>query len=263
MTSTLLVLRYAVLTGFQDYSVTFTWKTWLAGWYVRVLFQVVFFALIGRLLGSEDQLHYLLVGNAVMLTAIGSLFAVAGTTWERRAGTLPLLVASPSSPVVVFAGRSAWALTDGFVSSVAAFFVAAPLFDLELPWPRTFLVVPLMALVGASCYALGIFLGGLVLRAMSTRNVVANLTWGTIMAIGGVNVPVSYFPQPVEWLAQALPLVHGLEAIRELLTGGSIAGLLPDVGLELLVGSAWLCLALVTFDRFAERGRHDGSIEFG
>jgi ABC-2 type transport system permease protein len=120
-----------------------------------------------------------------------------------------------------------------------------------------------MALVGASCYALGIFLGGLVLRAMSTRNVVANLTWGTIMAIGGVNVPVSYFPQPVEWLAQALPLVHGLEAIRELLSGGSIAGLLPDVGLELLVGSAWLCLALVTFDRFAERGRHDGSIEFG
>jgi ABC-2 type transport system permease protein len=153
-----------------------------------------------------------------MLAAIGSLFAVAGTTWKRRAGTLPLLVASPSSPVVVFAGPSAWALTDGLVSSLAAFFVAAPLFDLDLPWPRTLLVIPLAAplfdldlpwprtllviplaaLVGASCYALGIFLGGVVLRAMSTRNVVANLTWGTIMAIGGVNVPISYYPDPVE-----------------------------------------------------------------
>jgi ABC-2 type transport system permease protein len=258
-----LVLRYAILCGFQDYSVTFTWKTWLAGWYVRVLFQVVFFALIGRLLGSEERLHYLLVGNAVMLAAIGSLFAVAGTTWERRAGTLPLLVASPSSPAAVFAGRSAWALTDGVVSSLAAFFVAAPLFDLDLPWPRALLIIPLVALVGASCYALGIFLGGVVLRAMSTRNVVANLTWGTIMAIGGVNVPISYYPDPVEWFAQALPLVHGLEAIRELLAGDSLMGLLPDAGLELLVGSAWLCLALLTFDRLAERGRRDGSIEFG
>jgi ABC-2 type transport system permease protein len=98
---------------------------------------------------------------------------------------------------------------------------------------------------------------------MSTRNVVANLTWGTIMAIGGVNVPISYYPDPVEWFAQALPLVHGLEAIRELLNDDSLLGLLPDAGLELLVGSAWLCLALLTFDRLAERGRRDGSIEFG
>jgi ABC-2 type transport system permease protein len=263
MTATALVLRYAVVTGFQDYSVTFTWKTWLAGWYVRVLFQVVFFALIGRLLGSEERLQYLLVGNAVMLAAIGSLFAVAGTTWERRAGTMPLLVASPSSPIVVLAGRSAWALTDGFVSSLAAFFVAAPIFDIDLPWPRTLLVIPLVALVSASCYALGIFLGGLVLRAMSTRNVVANLTWGTIMAIGGVNVPISYYPEAVEWLAQALPLVHGLEAIRELLRGDSLVALLPDVALELLVAAGWLCLALLTFDRFAQKGRRDGSIEFG
>jgi ABC-2 type transport system permease protein len=257
------VLRYAVLAGFQDYSVTFTWKTWLAGWYVRVLFQVVFFALIGRLLGSEGQLQFLLVGNAVMLAAIGSLFAVAGTTWERRAGTLPLLVAAPSSPLVVFAGRSAWALTDGFVSSVAAFFVAAPLFGLDLPWPRTLLVVPLTALVAASSYALGMFLGGLVLRAMSMRNVTANLTWGTIMAIGGVNVPVDYYPAPVQWLAQMLPLTHGLQAIRELLAGESFRSLIPDAGLEVLVGLGWLTLALITFNRLAEGGRRDGSIEFG
>jgi ABC-2 type transport system permease protein len=257
------VLRYAVVTGFQDYSVTFTWKTWLAGWYVRVLFQVVFFALIGRLLGSDARLHYLLVGNALMLAAIGSLFAVAGTTWERRAGTLPLLVAAPSSPLVVFVGRSAWALTDGFVSSIAAFFVAAPLFGLDLPWPRTLLVVPLTALVAGSCYALGTFLGGLVLRAMSMRNVAANITWGTIMAIGGVNVPVSYYPEPVQWLAQVLPLTHGLEAIRELLAGEPFGSLVPDAGLELLVGCSWLALALITFNRLAEGGRRDGSIEFG
>jgi ABC-2 type transport system permease protein len=256
------VLRYAALSGYQDYATIYTWKTWLAGWYVRVLFQVAFFALVGRLLGSDARVHYLLIGNAVMLAAIGGLFAVAGTTWERRQGTLALLVASPSSPVVVFTGRSAWALTEGILSSVAVFFVAAPLFGLDLPWPRVLLYVPLVVLVAASSYTLGTFLGGLVLRAMSTRNVVANMTWGTILAIGGVNVPLDFYPEPVQWLAHALPLTHGLEAIRDLLAGGGATVILANACLELAVGAAWLGLALVTFNRLAEQGRRDGSIEF-
>jgi ABC-2 type transport system permease protein len=36
-----------------------------------------------------------------------------------------------------------------------------------------------------------------------------------------------------------------------------------QAGLELVVGLGWLALALVTFDRLAESGRKDGSIEFG
>jgi ABC-2 type transport system permease protein len=256
------VLRYAALSGYQDYSTVYTWKTWLAGWYVRVLFQVAFFALIGRLLDSDERVQYLLVGNAVMLAAFGALFAVAGTTWERRQGTLALLVASPSSPVVVFTGRSTWALTDGILSSVTVFYVAAPIFGLDLPWPRALLYVPLVCAVALSTYALGVFLGGLVLRAMSTRNVVANIASGTMLAICGVNVPVDYFPDPVQWLAQVLPLTHGLEAVRDLLAGAGASEVLPNVGVELVVGTMWFALALLTFDRLAENGRRDGSIEF-
>lgn len=256
------VLRYAALSGYHDYATIYTWKTWLAGWYVRVLFQVAFFALVGRLLGSDASVHYLLIGNAVMLAAIGGLFAVAGTTWERRQGTLALLVASPSSPVIVFTGRSAWALTEGLLSSVTVFFVAAPLFGLDLPWPRALLYVPIVALVAASSYTLGTFLGGLVLRAMSTRNVVANMTWGTILAICGVNVPLDFYPEPVQWLAHGLPLTHGLEAIRDLLAGATAAEILPNVVLEAAVGASWLGLALLTFNHLAEQGRRDGSIEF-
>jgi ABC-2 type transport system permease protein len=259
---TLRVLHYAALSGYHDYAGIYTWKTWVAGWYVRVLFQVAFFALIGKLLGSDERVHFLLVGNAVMLAALGALFAVAGTTWERRTGTLGLLVASPSSPVVVFTGRSVWALTEGILSSVTVFYVAAMIFGLDLPWPRSVLYVPLVAVVALSTYALGTFLGGLVLRAMSTRNVVANITTGTMLAVCGVNVPVDYFPAPVGWLAQVLPVTHGLQAIRDLLAGPGAWDVLGNVGLELVVGSGWFALALLTFNRLAENGRRDGSIEF-
>ena len=256
------VLRHAALCGFQDYATIYTWKTWLSGWYVRVLAQVVFFALIGKLLASDTRVHFLLVGNAVMLAAVGGLFGVAGTTWERRAGTLPLLVASPSSPVVVFTGRSVWGLTEGVLSSAGTFYVAAAIFGLELPWPRALLVLPVLVLVASTAYALGIFLGGLVLRAMSTRNVVANVASATMMAICGVNVPLSFYPEAVQWLAHALPLTHGLLAIRDLLDGAGAGSILANLGAELGIGIGWLALALVTFDRLAEQGRRDGSIEF-
>ena len=102
---TLRVIRWAAETGARDYASIFTWKTWLAGWYLRVLAQVIFFALIGRLLGSDDAVYYLLVGNAIMLAAMTGIWSLNMVGWERYSGTLPLLAASPSSPVVVFASR--------------------------------------------------------------------------------------------------------------------------------------------------------------
>jgi ABC-2 type transport system permease protein len=260
---TALVVRYAARNGWKEYFTTFSWRTWLIGWYVRVLAQVCFFALIGRMLGSPERTQYLLVGNAILLTTVVSLFAIPSTAWERWAGTLPLLVASPTSAVVVFAGRSLAVVADALLSSLAAFFVAAPLFGIELPWPRVLLLVPLVVVVGLSSYALAIFLGGWVVRKPSMRNVTSNVTHTTIMTIAGVNVPIAFWPGAVEWAAHALPLTNGLQAIRELLQGEPLVALIPNVGLELLVGSVWLALALITFDRFAEHGRRDGSIEFG
>lgn len=257
------VIRYAALTGYYDYRGIYTWRTWLLGWYLRVVSQVVFFALIGELLGSRARTHELLVGMSVLLAAVTSFVAVASTAWERWSGTLSLLVASPTSPVTVFAGRSVTFVGDAMLTSLGSFFAAAAIFDLPLPWPRVLLVVPLLLVVASSSYMLALFLGGLVLRALSTRNVVSNVATGTMMAIGGVAVPISYYPEPVQWLAQVLPLTHGLQAIRDTLDDAGAAAIPTNVALEAVVGLGWLAAALVTFDHLAESGRRDGSIEFG
>lgn len=257
------VARRAVRTGYEAYTVIYTWRTWLAGWYLRVLAQVAFFALIGELLGSRERTHFLLVGTAVFLGTLGAFTAVASSAWERWSGTLPLLVASPTSPIVVFSTRSLFFVADGVLTSLAAFSVAAPLFGVALPWPRVLLVAPLVLLVALASYALAIAVGGLVVRAPSTRNVAANVTTGTMLTICGAVVPVAFYPAAVRWLAEILPLTHGLRAIRDLLAGEPLAALLPNVGLEAAVGLGWLVVALLTFDRLAEQGRRDGSIEFG
>jgi len=256
------VVRYALLTGYYDYQTIYTWRTWVVGWYLRVLSQVAFFALIGKLLHSTARTHYLLVGNAMLLAAMGSLVAVASTQWERWAGTMPLLVAAPSSHVVVFAGRSLTFVADAVVTSLGAFFAAAAMFGLPLPWPRVLLLPFLVISIAIATYALAIFLGGCALRAPGSRNVVSNLAQTTMMALAGVNVPVAFYPGAVHALSYALPLTFGLRGVRGLLAGAGGWTVAADVGVQLAVALGWLVLALLTFDRFGERGRRTGTLDF-
>ena len=261
--SALRVARYAVFSGFRDYQIIYTWKTWLTGWYVRVLAQVIFFALIGRLLGSEAQTHFLLVGNAAMLAAMAGIWGgINMTAWGRGTGTLPLLVASPSSPVLVFASRGLYLVADGIVSSLGALFVAGAMFQLPLPWPRILLVIPLTALVGISGYAFAVFIGGIILAKREAGNIIVMTTITSMMALCGVNVPLEAYPGELEWIARGLPLTNGLQGIRTLLGGAPAGTVLAHAGAEALVLLWWTAVALVTFNRLVDRGRRDGSIEF-
>ncbi len=259
--NTLQVMRYAFLSGARDYGSIYTWKTWLGGWFLRVLAQVTFFALLGRLLRSDEQTWFLLVGNATMLAAMEGVWALNMVSWERNTGTLPLLVASPTSPVVVLASRGTYLIGDGVVSALGALFLIGPLFGLPMPWPRILLVVPLTVLVGASAYCLGTFLGGVLLGFRELDGLVANVGLVTVMTLCGVNVPLSAYPTPVAWVSRFLPLTHGLIAVRDVLDGRLGAAALQALA-EAAVGAGWLGVCLLTFGWFIGRGRRDGSLEY-
>ena len=99
LAATARVSWYAIVSGANDYWSIFTLKSWIFGWCVRMISQVSFFALIGKLLRSDLQTEFLLVGNAVVIAAAAATFAMFMTTSERGNGTLSLLLASPSRPV--------------------------------------------------------------------------------------------------------------------------------------------------------------------
>lgn len=185
------------------------------------------------------------------------------TSAERWAGTLPLLVASPSSPVVAFSARGSYLALDGSLSALAALFVAGPLFGMDLPWPRVLAVVPLTMLVALASYGFGTFLAGIVFRYRSINSLVAVTTYVALMAACGVNVPLSYYPEPIEWLSRFLPLTNGLLRIRGVFDGAGAGTIVGDAALEAAVGAAWMTAALLSFNRLASQGRRDGSLDFG
>jgi ABC-2 type transport system permease protein len=257
------VMRHAFRAGLADYRAIFTWRSWLCGWFVRVIAQVSFFALIGLRVSNERAAFYLLIGNALAVAAQTGLFSLNMTTTERWAGTLPLLVASPSSPIVVFSSRGSYLAVDGALSALGALFVAGPLFGLHLPWPRVLLVLPLTALVALSAYCFGTFLAGIVFRFRELNSLVVNTGYVGLMTACGVNVPLGYYPRVIEWLSHGLPLTNGLLAIRGVFGGASAGSILGHAGAEAAVGAAWMTLALLTFNQLATRGRLDGSLDYG
>ncbi len=256
------VMRWAAFAGWQERVALFTWRTWIFGWLLRVVTQVLFFALIGLLLGSVERLHSLFVGNIAAIAALGTLSAAVDAAEERYHGTLPLLIAAPLNPVAVLLGRCLLWIIEAVVTAGIAFFLLAPLLGLSLNLPRDLLVIPLIAVLCYGTYGFAVFLASFIFRAVHAGNIVFNFVFWAMAAICGVNVATSFFPVWVRAIAYLLPLTHGLQALRALLAGASAGEVLTDVAAELLIGSMWMALTLVTFRWFAEGGRRTGTLEF-
>jgi ABC-2 type transport system permease protein len=260
---TLTVMRHAFAAGLAEYRAIFTWRSWLFGWMVRVVSQISFFALVGLRVADERSAVYILIGNALAVAAQAGVFSLNMTTTDRWAGGLQLLVASPTSPLVVFSSRGAYLAVDGALSAILGLFIAGPLFGMPLPWPEVVAVIPLTALIALSAYCLGTFLAGIVFRYRNINSLVVNTTYVGLMTACGVNVPLSYYPPVIEWLSHLLPLTNGLLAIRGVFDGDPASTILRHAAAEALVGAGWLILALLTFNRMASNGRLDGTLDYG
>ncbi|HKF78747.1 MAG TPA: ABC transporter permease [Candidatus Dormibacteraeota bacterium] len=256
------VFRNAVHLGYVDFRYQWGPVSWLVGYCVRIVSETTFYGLIGVLLGSAQRVEYLVVGNSVFIGCATTMLAAQAITWDRFDGTYPLLVVAPSSYVPAVVGRTAVWVLDGMATAVLALFVVSAIFGLRMDPLRGAVALPLIVLTCLSTFCLALFVGGMASLRPGLRNMISILVRMTILAICGVNVPVAFWPVPVQVLAGVLPVTHGVAAIRLLLAGAPAGQVMASAGLEAVVGAGWLAVAVLTFDRLTERGRASGSIEF-
>lgn len=259
----LTILRHGSAIALAELKAVYTWRTWLFGWLVRMLSQVVFFTLVGRLTGAGGDERFLVTGNALMACAIEATMVVASSAWERSLGTLPLLVAAPSQLAWTFVVRSLQWVVSGTATSAAALFALGPVFGLRWTPGTVPVALVLVVLTALGTYCFGLTLAALVTDRPALRNVVSNTAYLGMMAVCGVQVPTGYWPGPVQAMAQALPLTHELAALRALLDGAPAVRVLQQASLGAVIGAGWLTVAVLAFGRVAQRERHTGAIEFG
>lgn len=254
---------YACRVGVADYKAQYTVGTFLASTVQRAIMQVIFFALVGQLLGSRAAIEFLLVGNAVFFGASNAVFAVQNAAWERFTGTLPLLVASPSRAVIAMLGRSTQNLPAALIVAVLPLLCVGALFGVPVDPSGLAASIPVIGLIMLTTYFLAVGVGAIAVRWPTTRNLVANVLGMSLLVLCGVNYPVASMPVFAQAVAQVLPMTHGLQAVRELLHGAALSSVGQHVMLEAMVGLGWLLVTVVTYDWLVERCRRDGSIEFG
>ena len=76
-------------------------------------------------------------------------------------------------------------------------------------------------------------------------------------------IPTDRLPQALEGVAQALPITHGLRALRGAFAGDSVAAVSSDLLLELAVAAGYAVLGLVVFTLIDRAARRRGILAGG
>lgn len=256
-------LRIFFRGGIMSYRALFTWLSpWILipTFIIEPIFQVLFFAAVGRTAGVNDNSFYL-TGNALQFAAIPCLFAMSNTIGgERYSQTLSLLLVSPARRTPLFLGRALPVIVNGFASSVVALVVGALALHVTLA-PSTWLPLTLVVAVSAfACTGLGLVTAAVALRVRETA-VLANIVFGVLLIFCGTNVPLSALPDWMAAVAGWLPITHGIAAARELAAGASLTSLSGLIGQEIGVGVLYIVIGLGLLRYFEAESRRRATLE--
>jgi lipooligosaccharide transport system permease protein len=162
------------------------------------------------------------------------------------------ILATPMRVPDVAFGEALWALARGSLYAAAFLVVVLLMGELVGPpvllSPWAVLALPAAVLVAASFSAMALCLTSFV-RRVEQFDVVMGLLVMPMFLFSGTFFPVSRFPDPVEWVVQAVPLYHAVEMLRQLTTGAIQPSLAAHVIYLVLAGAAAFVVAMWRLER--------------
>jgi len=256
-------LRLMTLGGVLAYRALFNWTRpaiFVGTLLVGPLFQLLFFAYLGRQLQVADDRFYI-VGNAVLTATLACVFGgTLAVGNERRYGTLGHVLLSPRSRTAVFLGRALPYAGNGLLIAVVTLSVSATMLGLRLPARAIPGLLLAMAVGSLACAFFGLTLGALGLRFRDVW-VISNVAVALLLLLTGVNVPSAALPGWMVDVGRFLPITHAASAARELAAGRGLAAAAPALGWEALVGLGYAILAAVLLKVFETESRRTASLE--
>jgi ABC-2 type transport system permease protein len=256
-------LRIFFIGGVIAYRGLFNWirpSMYIPTMLVGPLFQILFFAYLGRYSGLENDAFFV-VGNAIQASAMSAVFAGTMTIAnERNYQTLSPLLASPANRFAVFMGRSLPVLVSGLVVSAWGFLMGRLLLRFH---PALSSIPPLAVVVVvsvASCTAFGLTIGSVGMRARDVF-MSANIAYYLMWLLCGVNIPLDALPGWLAQIGRLMPLTHGIAAGREVAAGASLGSVSGLVWTEVGVGTAYAAVAFTLMRLFEFEGRRRASLE--
>ena len=256
-------LRLFFVGGLLSYRALFNWirpGIYIATMLGSPLFQILFFAYLGRYSGLRDD-TYFVVGNAVQVSAMSGIYAMTLTiTNERSYQTLLPILATPANRLALFLGRALPVIANGLFVSVFGFTIGAIFLDFSLSANQLPSLAVVVVVTVFSCTGLGMLLGSFGLR---TRDVFffSNLVYFLMLLVCGVNIPPETLPGWLEAVGNVVPLTHGIEAAREVVAGAALADVGGLVLTEAAIGIVYTAVAFGLFRFFELSSRKHAALE--
>jgi ABC-2 type transport system permease protein len=256
-------LRIFLIGGLISYRALFSWlrpAIFIPTFLVGPLFQIALFVYLGRGAHLESDSFYV-IGNGLEYAALPCLFAMGQTIAnERRTHTLPLIIASPAARLPLFLGRSLPVIANGFVVSAFALVASALMFGVSIPRAAVPGIALAVLVISMSCTGLGLVNAALALRVRETA-VLSNVIFGLLLVFCGVNIPLGLLPSWMAATAGYLPLTHGIAAAREMAAGRTFSAVAGLLGMELLVGAAYLVGGMLLLAVFEAESRRRATLD--
>jgi ABC-2 type transport system permease protein len=210
---------------------------------------------------GSDYFTFVLIGTAAL-----SYFSVALGTFatnlsqEQQQGTMEALLVTPTDPRAILLCGATWPFLFATVQLILYLVVGAALFHAKVAAENLALAAVMMFLTVVAFSAVGLVAAGVMVLAKRT-GVIIGFAGSVFALLGGVLYPISVLPRFLRVLAQLLPMVHGLDAVRlSLVSDPNLAAIGRDA--IILIGFAVVLVpaALQTFQLALRRARRIGSL---
>lgn len=221
----------------------------------------LFFATVAFLMfragAGGETLVYASFGAAVMgIWSSTSTTAGSAMQRERWQGTLEILVASPTHFALVLLPVTIAMSTIGLYSLTATLVWGRVVFGIDIPLEHPLAFGLALVATVVSIGALGFLLAVSFVR-YRTAWALGNMLEYPVWLVGGFLVPLTLLPEWVRPFSWILAPTWGVDAVREAALGGSP---LPETGLCLALGLAYVAAGSLVLDRVLRAARQDGSL---
>lgn len=234
---------------------------------LTVLFHVSALYFLSQVIGSNaatdaygGYLPFAAIGMAVL-----SWFQTGFDSFARAVhreqinGTLEALLMAPLRVPTIVVGASAWRFVRTAVLSLVYVLAAVLLYDVALQG-SVVLVLAILTVTTLAFAGLGLLSASFIM-VHKRGDPIGMMVGGVSALLGGVFYPASALPTWLRHVADALPITHGLHAIREvLLRGAGVADVLPQLTFLGAFAAIGVPFGLFCFHRALRRARREGTL---
>ena len=213
-----------------------SWAVVLSGFFEPVFYLASMGIGLGALIGTVETTTGLEVSYAAFiapaLLAVSAMNgAIYDSTWNvffkiRFAKLYEAMLATSLGPLDVALGEISLALLRGGLYA-AGFMVVMQVLGLALSW-WALLAIPAVLLIAFGFASVGMAVTS-YLKSFQEMDWI-NFVMLPMFLFSATFYPLTVYPEPIQWVIQALPLWHGVELVRGLTTGAVGPAMLVHVG---------------------------------